>query len=178
MSGSNSRIKYVVRDNGGTVVAVIHEDSSVITLSTFEVNMRRINSMRNIEVKEDGSFWQIATFFGVNDLPKDGCSLFWGLLFHSVVIIGLCLLAGAFFGELFANLLFNAVNTTWVWGISVIILTGVVSVFGTLAIVFTPFVIVSKAKQDSDNKVMKTIYNCKTLYKGFKGKFCPLVREV
>ena len=39
MSDSNSRIKYVVRDKGGTVVAVIHEDSSVITLSTYEVEV-------------------------------------------------------------------------------------------------------------------------------------------
>ena len=39
MSGSNSRIKYVVRDNGGTVITVIHEDSSVITLSTYEVEV-------------------------------------------------------------------------------------------------------------------------------------------
>jgi hypothetical protein len=95
-----------------------------------------------------------------------------------VVITGLCVLSGAFLGDLFANLLFNAVNATWVWGFSMIVLTGVVAFLLAIVIICIPFCIESAAQQDSDNKVMRGIYNTKTLYKGFKDKFCPLVRQV
>ena len=92
---------------------------------------------------------------------------------------------GAGIGDAGANLLAFVATGTWVWGDTMTTLAVLASIIITLsavglviAIVFAPFVIVKEAKQDSDNKFMRGIANIKTLYKGHKEKFCPLVRKV
>ena len=48
--------------------------------------------MKNIEVKEGGSYWKLLTLWGGEQMPNNGCSLVWRTLFHSILIVFVVLL--------------------------------------------------------------------------------------
>ena len=134
--------------------------------------------MRNIEIKENGSMWQLATLWGNESLPSDGCGLVWKCLFHLFLIIVGTILTGAFLGDLVASTIASIVTCTFVWGVSILILSLSLAVLAIILVVFTPLFIWEEADEDSDNTIMKTIYNMKTIKMGWKDKFCPVVKEV
>lgn len=134
--------------------------------------------MRNIEVKENGSMWKLATFWGCEQLPSDGCSLFWKSLWHLCIVTFLTTLTGAGLGDLVATTVASFVMGTFIWGITNMVLATILAMILAVCSVAKPIAIYEGADEDSNNVVMKTIYNMKTIKRGFKEKYCPLVEEV
>jgi len=134
--------------------------------------------MRNIEVKENGSMWKLATFWGQEYLPSDGCGLFWKCLFHLLLITGSTILTGIFLGDLVASTVASFAVGTLLWGPANILLGIILAFILMIVLVVTPFAIYEGAEDSSENVLMKTIYNIKTVKQGFKEKYCPLVEEV
>ena len=134
--------------------------------------------MRNIEVKENGSMWQLATFWGREQLPNEGCGLLWKSLWHLCIVAFLTALVGAGLGDLVATTVASFVMGTFIWGPANIVLGLILSVVLFVFLITLPIAICAGADEDSKNPVMKTIYNIKTIKQGFKEKWCPLVVEI
>ena len=138
--------------------------------------------MSNINIKEGGSVWKVATFWGNENLPKDGCGLVWKLLFHTTIISILSAFVGVVLGDSIASLSASIVTGVWVWGIAVAIITFMCVILlgvGICALlVVVPIILWESSEEDSTHPVAKTIHNLKNIKRGWKEKYCPLVVEV
>ena len=134
--------------------------------------------MRNIEVKENGSMWKLATFWGCEQLPSDGCSLFWKSLWHLCIVSFLTTLVGAGLGDLVATTVASITMGTFIWGVTNMVLGLMLCIVLFACLIALPIALCAEADEDSENVVMKTIYNIKTIKQGLKEKWCPLVVEI
>lgn len=133
-----------------------------------------------IKVKKGGSIWKLATFWGNDCLPNDFCSLIKAMSIVLLIVSFFTTVVSAALGATIG--IYVALITTGVWlgeatfvtaayaGMALVVLTAWASVNDVQVSIPVPEKL-SEGWGDFGN-------NAKEVYRGFKEKYCPIIKEV
>jgi hypothetical protein len=124
-----------------------------------------------IKIKEGGSAWQLATWFGCNSVDKSLCPLVWTMGFSFMCISIICTALGAYLGCMAATIAASIASGTMIWSIPMGITVGLI----VAVLVIACIACVSIFLGETNNK---TIKNIKTSYSAWHDKVCPMVELI
>jgi hypothetical protein len=127
-------------------------------------------SKMKIKVKEGSSVWKLATYWGLDFLPSDFCSLVrnavWCFVVTSFIVVTLSFWVSHVLATVAASVSVGYI----IWSTSVVVLMVCIG-FVLLAIAC------ALTENFLSNNPNEKLNNAKIIYHSWKDKFCPLVEE-